>query len=162
MSYTRKSKLTGALLSGVAALAIVGLSATPAGAATVSGTSFSVTLTGSNGASVTACYTLNPSNLDVNEGVVYTERVHIHGDDQHDTIKSGDDHLDYAYSHSRTFTSTSPVTGICRTKTYTNRDILNEDNGLGQDEIYAKIELVPTDPQLRSVSVNTSIVHLRV
>jgi hypothetical protein len=161
MTHHLTNRLAGTLIGGAAAAALFGLTAT-AHAVTVDPNKFSVTLTGSQGASVKACYSLDPSNLDVDEGIEYIEQVDLYGDDQHDTVHSDDDFLVRIYSANRTFSSTTPINNICRSKTLSDRDELNEDTGLGQDEIYAKISLVPTDPQLKPVHKKSKIVSLRV
>jgi hypothetical protein len=156
MLHNRRTRLTAALIGGAAALAIGGLTAAPAGAASVTDSKFTLSLGAGNSATAKVCYTLNPSNLDVDENEQYTEKVEIWGDDQHDTVKSNDDFVVTLYSGSRTFNNTTPVTDICRKHKYSDRKDLNEDSGPGQDELYAKIKLVPIDPQLKTVSKRTN------
>jgi hypothetical protein len=156
MKLHRTNRLTGLLLAGAAAVAVVGLSSAPAQAASITGTTFTVTLTSGNGATIKTCYTLNPATFDVTGAVAYDERVHVHGQDS-----VNDDHLDYMGSTiRRVFTSTSPQTH-CRTKTYSDRSILNEDS-IGQDELYTMIELNPVDPTLNTVTKNSPVVQVGI
>src|SRR6476469_2968809 len=74
MFRNRKTRLVGALIGGAAAVAIVGVSATPAQAITLASfQTLSVTLKSGDNASVKACYTLNPIQADVNEDYQYIE-----------------------------------------------------------------------------------------
>jgi len=99
------------------------------------------------------------AKLDVDEAVSYTEKVSILGSDKGEA-KGGDDPISTFANKTRKFTSTSQVLDLCRTMNYSDESALNEDTGtFPEDEIYAKIVLVPSNKQLKSTSVTTPIVR---
>jgi hypothetical protein len=151
-----KMKLFVAGAGAAGALAAI---AAPASAATPSKAKLTITLDSKGGAAAKVCYTITPSKLDVDEAISYTEKVSMWGSDKGE-LKGGDDPLGTFANKTRKFTSTSQVLDLCRTMNYSDSSALNEDTGTSpEDEIYAKIVLVPSDKQLRSTSVTTQIVR---
>jgi hypothetical protein len=147
------------LVAGAGAAGALAAIAAPASAATPSKATLKITLDSKGGAAAKVCFTVTPSKLDVDEAVSYTEKVTIWGSDKGE-LKGGDDLISTFANKTLKFTSTSQVLTPCRTMNYSDESALNEDTGTSpEDEIYAKIVLVPSDKQLRSTSITTPIVR---
>jgi hypothetical protein len=147
------------LVAGAGVAGTLAMIATPALAASPSAAKLTITLDSKGGAATKVCYTVTPSKLDVDEAISYTEKVKLWGSDKGEA-KGNDDPIYDFPNVTRKFTSTSQVLSVCRTANFADVDALNEDTGTSpEDEIYAKITLVPSEKQLKSASVKTPIVR---
>jgi hypothetical protein len=146
------------LVAGAGAAGALAAIAAPASAAAPSNAKLTITLDTHGGATALVCFNTKPTQTDLDEKVSYTEKVTIWGSDKGEA-KGGDDLISTFADNTVKFTGSQQLS-LCRSIHYSNEKALNEDTGtFPEDEIYAKIVMVPSNHQLKTRHVLTQIVR---